>query len=83
VLATTYYYWIPHLHFFAHTPKSNIPHLLQAVKKNLSDIWKEEDPNYKFPQFYPGKMDGKAGEKSWQSQFFDALWPGPGQTGRQ
>jgi hypothetical protein len=29
------------------------------VKKNLSDIWKEEDPNHKFPQFYPGRSMGR------------------------
>jgi hypothetical protein len=43
--------------------------LLQApdggeVKEDLSDMWKEEDPGYKFPQFYPGKKHGKVGGKT-------------------
>jgi hypothetical protein len=49
------------------------------VKKDLSDIWKEEDPNYKFPQFYPGKRHGKA--RRWPSQFFDGIPPCGLETG--
>ena len=30
------------------------------VKEDLSDIWKEEDPDYKL---YPGKKHGKAGRE--------------------
>ena len=44
------------------------------VKEDLSDIWQQEDPDYKFLK-YPGK-NGKAGRErhelalSWESHFF-------------
>jgi hypothetical protein len=50
------------------------------VKEDLSDIWKEEDPDYK----YPGKSMAEEPPElalSWEFRFFDGILPCGLETG--